>query len=255
MLSRLLHLGANRRLERAAGNIGELETLRARMAEIESSLEARAEAELGLLRRLTDCRVRFELTRQRLDNATAQVAEHERSLERERDRADSAERRLADMTSGRARLHGELEREHALRVIAEQSVQRQQMQAAEVEERVRAVTEGLERAVSMLSRRLAAGRDVYERMVPALAQLTERVKILMERPSPSAPVREDEHLRFYTTGTGYELALAEGPPPQTNTVVDCPENGLGVVIKLGRSPLPADDRCCAYLLPLVQAAP
>lgn len=256
MLSRLLHIGANKRLQQAAGNIGELETLRARIAEIESSLQARAEAELALLRRLTDCRVRFELTRQRLSNATAQVADHERSLERERERADSAERRLADMTAGRAKLHGELEREHALRVIAEQTVQGQQTRAAEMEERLRGITEGLERAVSTLSKRLGARRDAYDQMVPSLTQLPERLNLILERAAPrSAPPRKDQHLRFYTTGSGYELALAEGPPPRTNTVVDSPENGLGVVIKLGRSPLPADDRCCAYLLPLVQAAP
>lgn len=261
MLSRLLRLGANKRLERAAESIGELETLRARVAEIESSLQTRAEAELVLLRRLTDCRVRFELTRERLSNATAQVADHERSLERERERADSAERRLADMTSGRAKLHGELEREHARRVIAEQAVREQQTRAAAMEERLRGITEGLERAVSTLSKSLAARRDAYDQKAPSLTRLPERLTLLFDRAATAraapvpAPVREDQHLRFYTTASGYELALAEGPPPETNTVVHCPENGPGVVIKLGRSPLPADDRSCAYLLPLVQAAP
>lgn len=219
------------------------------MAEIESSLGTRAEAELALLHRLTDCRVRFELTRQQLTNATAQVAEHERSLERERERADSAERRLADMTSGRAKLHRELEREHALRVLAEQAVQRQQTQAEEMEERMRTVTEALELGVSALSKRLTARRDAYDQVARFVAQLTEGVRGL----SPPPP-REDEHLRFYDTGSGYELSVAEGPPPGTNTVVDCPEHGLGVVIKLGRSPLPADDRSCAYLLPVLEAA-
>jgi hypothetical protein len=260
MLSRLLHIGANKRLERAARNIGELEPLRSRIAEIELSLQARAEAELALLRRLTDCRVQFELTRQRLSDATAQVADHERSLERERERADSAERRLAEMTSGRARLHGDLEREHALRVIAEQTAQTQQVQAAEIEERLRAITEGLERAVSTVSKRLAARRDADEQLVPSLRRLGEGVNLLLERAATArsaaapAPAREDQHLRFCTTGTGYELTVAEGPPPPTNTVVDCPEHGPGVVIKLGRSPLPADDRCCAYLLPVQPAA-
>ena len=261
MLSRLLHIGANKRLQQAAGNIGELETLRSRMAEIESSLETRAEAELALLRRLTDCRVRFELTRQRLSNLTAQVADDESSLERERDRADSAERRLADMTSGRAELHAELEREHARRVVAEQAVQRQEMRHAEMEERLRGVTEALELGVSTLSKRLAARRDAYEQMAPFVTRLAAGVNLLSERAATAqaaaAPprAREDQHLRFCTTGSGYELTLVEGPPPQTNTVVDCPENGLGVVVKLGRSPLPADDRCCAYLLPVMEAAP
>jgi chromosome segregation ATPase len=255
MLSRWLRMGANKRLERAAGNIGELETLRSRMAEIESALEARAEAELSLLRRLTDCRVQLELTRQRLNDATAQVADRDRSLGRERERADSAERRLADMTSGRARLHGDLEREHALRVLAEQTVDKQQAQAAEMEGRLRAITDGLERAVSTLSKRLAARRDADEQTIPLVARLVEGVSLLAERASPpSAPVREDQHLRFCATEAGYELSVAEGPPPRANTVVDCPGHGPEVVLKLGRSPLPADDRRCAYLLPVLEAA-
>ena len=251
MLSRLLQLGAGKRLDRAVRSIDELESLRSRVTEIESSLKARAETELVLLRRLTDSRVRFELTRHRLSNVTAQVAEYERKLERERDRADSAERRLADMTSGRADAHAELEREHARRALAEQTAQRLQGRDAEIEERLLALTEGLERAVSTLSTRIAARRDAYEQLAPSLTHVTERVKLLLQqRATPRrAPVREDQHLRFYTVGGGYELVVADGPPPAPNAVVDCAEHGPGVVVKLGRSPLPADDRRCAYLLP------
>lgn len=256
MLSRLLRIGVDKRLERAAQKIAELETLRSRVAEIESSLEARAAAEHALLRRLTDCRVALELTRHRLGDLTAKASEDERKLQRERDRADSAERRLADMTSGRAKLHGKLEEEHALRVIAEQAVQMQELREAQMEERLRSFTEALEGAVSTLSKRLAARRASYEQMLPSLTQLTEHVPLLLERATaipdraaatPSA--REDEHLRFYVTGSGYDLTVVDGPPPETNTVVDCAEHGSGLVVKLGRSPLPADDRCCAYLLP------
>src|SRR5207253_2663255 len=84
------------------------------LAEIEASLEARADAERVLLRRLTDCRVKLELTGHRLRDLTAQAADDERAIQRERDRADSAERRLAEMTSGRAKLHAKFEQEHAL---------------------------------------------------------------------------------------------------------------------------------------------
>jgi chromosome segregation ATPase len=269
MLSRLLHIGVDKRLERAAWKIAELETLQSRIAEIESSLKARADAELVLLHRLTDCHVKFELTRQRLGNLTAQVSDSEVSSQRERDRADSysealaaLERRLADMTSGRAELHAELEKEHALRVIAEQAVQRLQMRDAEMEERLRRLTEGLELGVSKLSKMLAARRDSYERMVASLTQLAERLNPLLERAAappqaaaaPSPAHREDEHLRFYMNGSGYELTVVEGPPPQTHAVVNGAEHGSGVVMKLGRSPLPGDRRCCAYLLPIEAAA-
>jgi chromosome segregation ATPase len=255
MLSRLLHIGVDRRLERAAWRMAELETLRSRVAEIESSLAARAEAERVLLRRLADYHVRFELARQRLGVLTEQASDDARSLQRERDRADSAERRLAEMTSGRAELHAELEREHALRVIAEQTVQRHEVRHAQMEERLRRLTEAVELAVSTLSKRLEARREVVEQMVPSITHLVERLKLLSERAAPRrAPAREDQHLRFYMTGSGYELTVGEGPPPRMNTVVDRAEHGSGVVTKLGPSPLPADSRCCAYVLPCTNSS-
>jgi hypothetical protein len=162
------------------------------------------------------------------------------------------------MTSGRAELHAELEKEHALRVIAEQAVQRLQMRDAEMEERLRRLTEGLELGVSKVSKMLAARRDSYERMVASLTQVAERLHPLLERvaapppqaaAAPSPARREDQHLRFYMNGSGYELTAVEGPPPQPNTIVDRAEHGSGVVMKVGRSPLPGDSRCCAYLLP------
>jgi hypothetical protein len=131
----------------------------------------------------------------------------------------------------------------------------QQAQSAEMEERLRAITQGLERAISTVSKRLAARRDAEEQTIPLVARLAEGVSLLAERASPpSAPVREDQHLRFCATEAGYELSVAEGPPPRANTVVECPEHGREVVLKLGRSPLPADDRRCAYLLPVLEAA-
>jgi hypothetical protein len=260
MLSRLLHFRGDKRLEQAAQKIAELEALRPRMAEIEASLEARAAAERVLLRRLTDCRVKLELTGHRLRDLTAQAADDERAIQRERDRADSAERRLAEMTSGRAKLHAKFEQEHALLAIAEKAVQRQELREAEMEERLRTSTEALELAVSTLSEKLAARRASYEQLVPSLTDLAERLHPLLERavapPQPVAPSppREDEHLRFYITEKGYEMSVVQGPPPQTNTVVDRVEHGSAMVVKLGRSPLPADDRRCAYLLPYTDSS-
>jgi len=260
MLSRLLHLRGDKRLEQAAQKIAELEELRPRMAEIEASLEARADAERVLLRRLTDCRVKLELTGHRLRDLTAQAADDDRAIQRERDRADAAELRLAEMTSGRAKLHAKLEQEHALRAIAEKAVQRHELRDAEMEERLRTSAEALELAVSTLSQKLAARRASYERLVPSLTDLAERLHPLMERAAapPPRPVarpqpRQDEHLRFYVTKKGYEMSVVQGPPPQANTVVHRAEHGSALVMKLGRSPLPGDDRCCAYLLPYTDA--
>ena len=141
------------------------------------------------------------------------------------------------------------------RFLAAASRFRARPSEAEMEERLRTSTEALELAVSTLSEKLAARRASYEQLVPSLTDLAERLHPLLERaaapPQPVAPSprREDEHLRFYVTEKGYEVSVVQGPPPQANTVVDRAEHGSAMVMKLGRSPLPADDRCCAYLLP------
>jgi hypothetical protein len=64
---------------------------------------------------------------------------------------------------------------------------------------------------------------------------------------PETPAR---HLRFISTPSGYRLVETEGPPPSTGaTVAMSGEIGPFFVMKLGPSPLPNDDRICAYLAP------
>jgi hypothetical protein len=43
------------------------------------------------------------------------------------------------------------------------------------------------------------------------------------------------------------------PDRAAQQIVDIATDGWGVVTKLGRSPLPGDHRCCAYLLPCPHA--
>lgn len=58
--------------------------------------------------------------------------------------------------------------------------------------------------------------------------------------------KNGRHLLFVWKATGYELAEAEGDPPAPGTQVER-EDVRFVVSKLGPSPLPGDDRVCAYL--------
>jgi hypothetical protein len=66
-----------------------------------------------------------------------------------------------------------------------------------------------------------------------------------------SPTEGDErHLRFISTSTGYRLVEMEGPPPSSGATVAISEQlGPFRVMKLGPSPLPNDDRICAYLAP------
>ena len=56
------------------------------------------------------------------------------------------------------------------------------------------------------------------------------------------------HILFVSGPTGYELVEREGDPPQPGTQVELDENGARFeVVKVAPSPLPQDDRPCAYL--------
>ena len=57
-----------------------------------------------------------------------------------------------------------------------------------------------------------------------------------------------KHILFVSRPTGYELVEREGDPPSPGTEVDLEENGARFeVVKVAPSPLPQDDRPCAYL--------
>jgi hypothetical protein len=59
-------------------------------------------------------------------------------------------------------------------------------------------------------------------------------------------VAEGKHLLFIWKPSGYELREGEGDPPAIGTEVDG-DNGKLRVTKIAPSPLPNDDRPCAYL--------
>lgn len=53
------------------------------------------------------------------------------------------------------------------------------------------------------------------------------------------------YLLFVWTPTGYELREQEGEPPSVGEQVEIDEKRLSIT-KLGVSPLPGDDRVCAF---------
>jgi hypothetical protein len=55
-----------------------------------------------------------------------------------------------------------------------------------------------------------------------------------------------KYLLFVGKPTGYELRERDGEIPALGTVLD-EEDGRMVVTRIGPSPLPGDDRRCAYL--------
>ena len=57
----------------------------------------------------------------------------------------------------------------------------------------------------------------------------------------------DKHLLFVSRPTWYELAEREGEPPAPGQEIELDGQGSFVVVKVASSPLPQDDRPCAYL--------
>ena len=55
-----------------------------------------------------------------------------------------------------------------------------------------------------------------------------------------------KHLLFIWKPTGYELRERDGELPALGSVLD-EEEGRMIVTRIGPSPLPGDDRRCAYL--------
>jgi hypothetical protein len=55
-----------------------------------------------------------------------------------------------------------------------------------------------------------------------------------------------KYLLFVGNPTGYELRERDGELPEVGSVLD-EEDGRMVVTRVGPSPLPGDDRRCAYL--------
>ena len=56
----------------------------------------------------------------------------------------------------------------------------------------------------------------------------------------------DKYLLFVTKPSGYELIERDGDPPSPGDAVEV-EDLRFTVAKVGPSPLPQDDRACAYL--------
>jgi hypothetical protein len=57
----------------------------------------------------------------------------------------------------------------------------------------------------------------------------------------------DKYVLFISKPTGYELAEREGELPTPGTDVELEDGGRFFVSKIAPSPLPQDDRLCAYL--------
>jgi hypothetical protein len=167
-----------------------------------------------------------------------------RSLETHRNRlATEVDERSAELTARAA----ELDEEQARLAAAETAVKKR---AARLEE-LGIAADGEHAAVVDRLLTLVETRDeqiaelLTKEPEPAPPPEPARVPVAMLTQASEVPVRA--HLLFVPTGKRYLLMNMEGPAPGVGNEVALDGGQRFVVTKLADSPLPADERRCAYL--------
>ena len=257
----------------------ELAELAARLAERESLA---AETEQLLAERRTELGA-VELRRAALERRETAVTEREQSLAQlaeelagREERVAEVEQRAAELVTRSAEVAAREERlsraadalerdraDHAQRV-AELELRSQQLarlaeQSHEVE-RTRAAVAARETDVAAAQAAVETQREELRRVVVVLSDslgLGVQPRIATPGPTGTQPaanqpaphVDESAHLLF-VSGDRYRLVEGRGPAPQAGTAVEL-DGQTYLVVRTGRSPLPADDRRCAFL----EAAP
>jgi hypothetical protein len=163
-----------------------------------------------------------------------------RSLESHRDRiAAEVDEQSAELTARQA----ELQEEQVRVAAAEAAVAERAARLAEL-----GIAEGehaavVDRLLTLLEKRDALITELSKEPEPAPEPPPAPVAMLMPAPEPVASA----HLLFVPTGTRYLLEDREGPAPSPGMEVTLEDGQRFRVTKLASSPLPADERRCAYL--------
>ena len=126
-------------------------------------------------------------------------------------------------------------------------------QSALGEEQVRATERALRKGLASLGERLVDSESAYVEAGNTLRRSIERLGAAVveadARMAEQIPVSPLEGcVAFAPTADGYRLVEMPGAPPEVGAVVELVAGeGLLVVTRYGRSPLPFDGRPCAYL--------
>jgi hypothetical protein len=84
--------------------------------------------------------------------------------------------------------------------------------------------------------------------IPVVPPSVEPAGVVERRPEP---VRSEQAaaawVAFASTTAGYRLVERSEPLPDAGSTIELPEVGEVIVLRVGRSPLPHDERSCAFL--------
>jgi hypothetical protein len=172
-----------------------------------------------------------------------------RSLETHRNRiAAEVDERSAELTARAAELEEEQARLTAAEAaVAERSARLEELGIAADGEHAAVV----DRLLTLLEKRDAHIAELLAKEpepAPELAPEPARAPVAML--AQVSEVRPRAHLLFVPTGKRYLLMSMDGPAPDLGSEVALDGGQRFLVSKLAPSPLPADDRRCAYLEPL-----
>jgi hypothetical protein len=165
-----------------------------------------------------------------------------RSLETHRNRiAAEVDERSAELTARAA----ELEEEQARLTAAEAAVK---ARASRLED-LGIAADGehaavVDRLLTLLEKRDAEIAELSAKVLEPTEP--EPVEAVPAPPAPAEPPAR-AHLLFVPTGQRYQLVGREGPAPAIGAEIALEGGRRFVVSKLASSPLPADERRCAYL--------
>jgi DNA repair exonuclease SbcCD ATPase subunit len=144
-----------------------------------------------------------------------------------------------------------------LRESIEELSSRLDEQSALSAEQVRVTEKALRKGLKALGSQLAASEEAYVTAGDALRRSIERLgqaidetdRVIEEREADPAPIRKTgTFLAFAPSGDGYRLVEVDGPMPELGGHLTIPEIESELrVTRIGASPLPLDERPCAYL--------
>jgi chromosome segregation ATPase len=132
-------------------------------------------------------------------------------------------------------------------------------QAARADEQVGVTKRALRDGLATLAGRLGETESAYveagdalrrsiERLGRAISDADDRIAARGHGDVADQAVEATEFLAFAPTREGYHLVACEGDPPPVGGRLQLPAcEGELVVTRIGRSPLPLDERPCAYL--------
>jgi len=261
-------------IDAIADTAGKQSAINERLDALESSLSdtrLRAEALEPVAGRMHELEhrvsgLRDELTDAAVEQSSAQAQTLDSIREEMQARLNELENRFAEATSAESAARGSDLAAVRTEIAAlggelAQSIARLNEREGQEEAAALATAQAIRDGLAELGRRVTATEEAYvesgrtlRRSIEGLGNAISGADAHLERARVEAG-DYTEYVAFVQTDDGYRVVDCDGAPPFLGQVIELPgeEGTMLRVARLGRSPLPFDDRPCAYLEPVSSA--